>query len=1016
MRQLQVRFPHCVHLEWTGRPRRPTGAATRSGCAAAATSRSPVSSCACARRSGHAGERELLGRALGRCRDARRAPVRLHRAARSPPSARSPSTVEVDLDEVGRDGLFLLWGPTGAGKTTLLDAVVFALYGTVPGARGEEKRLRSDHAADDARTEVELRGDPGGRAAAGHPPPRAAAPEEARRGLDHRAGQADRAALTDGGLGAGEHPHRRGLRAPAHPAGAVRRAVLPGRAAAAGRLRRASSGPSPRTGPAAAHPLRRRPLRPGRGLAGRRAPVARSAARRGPASRRSTLLAGSPRSPTSRSPEELAPALVGWRARRPALGAPGRRAAQPLIEAGRRPAAAAAAAGQPGRAWPPRGPRRSGTPAATARAGAARRAARRGRELAAAARRPRRRPARRRRCATCWRRRARRARRRAAAAAPRPRRRPGAAVAGADGDRHAAPASLRDEAAGAAPAARGRPREPRGRSGADRPSTAHPGLAGAGDGGEAAGRGPAGSPAQERRVDRRARPPPGCPGTAAAEAAAALTEAAPAADRLEATLAAPQAASAVAREAWPTPASTGRPAQPAARRHGCRARRRPDRRAPTARSAAPSSTPGRPSTTARSSRRPTSARPRRGRRGRGSAATLAAEAVEHGRSRSWPRCERRPAPAAAEQASGRSPSCRPPAQQTARPPGSEQAEARLAALLAEREPAAQRLAADREELQAPRRRARRARRRRSPRSTAAGRGPGRVTPTSPPGSAGSPARPAVRGPSRRPRPTSSAPALPRTAPASPPSSAPPRPGSPTLLAAAAALLDRRPPAPRSTAARRARPAGRRAARAAGRSRARRPRAPPRPRRTRGAVRRRHRQPGGGRRRARPRPRPVRRGARRAGRRRHRGGDRARPSCAAAPTEVAGLADLVDRPRRQHAADAAAVLRPRRPAGAGRRGGQPAAAGHVRRPLHLRCTATPRAGTAPAAAWASTSSTSTPARAGHQDPLRRRELHGLTGAGPRPGRRRHRRERAACRSTRSSSTRASAPSTPRRWTR
>ncbi|HEY4605707.1 MAG TPA: SMC family ATPase, partial [Blastococcus sp.] len=63
-------------------------------------------------------------------------------------------TVEVDLDDVGRDGLFLLWGPTGAGKTTLLDAVVYALYGTVPGARGEEKRLRSDHAAVADRTEV----------------------------------------------------------------------------------------------------------------------------------------------------------------------------------------------------------------------------------------------------------------------------------------------------------------------------------------------------------------------------------------------------------------------------------------------------------------------------------------------------------------------------------------------------------------------------------------------------------------------------------------------------------------------------------------------------------------------------------------------------------------------------------------------------------------------------------------------------------------------------------------------
>jgi exonuclease SbcC len=64
--------------------------------------------------------------------------------------------ISVDLDEVGRDGLFLLWGPTGAGKTTLLDAVVFALYGTVPGARGEEKRLRSDHAGEQTRTMVEL--------------------------------------------------------------------------------------------------------------------------------------------------------------------------------------------------------------------------------------------------------------------------------------------------------------------------------------------------------------------------------------------------------------------------------------------------------------------------------------------------------------------------------------------------------------------------------------------------------------------------------------------------------------------------------------------------------------------------------------------------------------------------------------------------------------------------------------------------------------------------------------------
>jgi len=79
--------------------------------------------------------------------------VRLHRLT---VTAFGPfaGTEQVDFDEVGRDGLFLLWGATGAGKTTLLDAVVFALYGTVPGARGEEKRLRSDHADAATRTEV----------------------------------------------------------------------------------------------------------------------------------------------------------------------------------------------------------------------------------------------------------------------------------------------------------------------------------------------------------------------------------------------------------------------------------------------------------------------------------------------------------------------------------------------------------------------------------------------------------------------------------------------------------------------------------------------------------------------------------------------------------------------------------------------------------------------------------------------------------------------------------------------
>ncbi|KUO17131.1 AAA family ATPase [Streptomyces dysideae] len=64
----------------------------------------------------------------------------------------------VDFDDLSAAGLFLLHGPTGAGKTSVLDAVCYALYGAVPGARqsGQGMTLRSDHAPVGARTEVRL--------------------------------------------------------------------------------------------------------------------------------------------------------------------------------------------------------------------------------------------------------------------------------------------------------------------------------------------------------------------------------------------------------------------------------------------------------------------------------------------------------------------------------------------------------------------------------------------------------------------------------------------------------------------------------------------------------------------------------------------------------------------------------------------------------------------------------------------------------------------------------------------
>lgn len=81
--------------------------------------------------------------------------MRLHRLALS---AFGPfgASQTVDFDRLTREGLFLLHGPTGAGKTSVLDAVCFALYGSVPGARQSGQALRSDLADPLTPTEVVL--------------------------------------------------------------------------------------------------------------------------------------------------------------------------------------------------------------------------------------------------------------------------------------------------------------------------------------------------------------------------------------------------------------------------------------------------------------------------------------------------------------------------------------------------------------------------------------------------------------------------------------------------------------------------------------------------------------------------------------------------------------------------------------------------------------------------------------------------------------------------------------------
>ena len=70
---------------------------------------------------------------------------------------------QIDFDRLGAHGLFLLNGPTGAGKSSVLDAICYALYGSVPGARQGAKRLRSDHAPESLAPEVTCEFSVGGR-------------------------------------------------------------------------------------------------------------------------------------------------------------------------------------------------------------------------------------------------------------------------------------------------------------------------------------------------------------------------------------------------------------------------------------------------------------------------------------------------------------------------------------------------------------------------------------------------------------------------------------------------------------------------------------------------------------------------------------------------------------------------------------------------------------------------------------------------------------------------------------
>ena len=63
---------------------------------------------------------------------------------------------EINLEQLGTQGLYLITGDTGSGKTTIFDAITYALYGSLNGKNREVYMIRSTFATPDIPTQVEL--------------------------------------------------------------------------------------------------------------------------------------------------------------------------------------------------------------------------------------------------------------------------------------------------------------------------------------------------------------------------------------------------------------------------------------------------------------------------------------------------------------------------------------------------------------------------------------------------------------------------------------------------------------------------------------------------------------------------------------------------------------------------------------------------------------------------------------------------------------------------------------------